>query len=162
MLVFPSELTGKVVLLRKRIHQTYVTYDAKVAQPRRAFDLAMADPEKMLECRGYLVGNRFCGADLMVAAVLSLLAMPPEHCFPWQTIPDTWTQTFSDEYRHHPICECALPRPFRGSDDQLSLNCACRPRISPLEKRLSVAVDPLSGRACIGHTSPASSRKAAG
>ena len=89
-------------VLRKKIHQTYVISAARVRRARREFDLAMNELEQLLQGKTYLVGNRFSRADLSVASMLSLLAMPVEHPFPWQAIPDARTETFYAAYADHP------------------------------------------------------------
>jgi len=90
-------------LLRHKIHTTYVISAAKVEQARREFDVAMCVIEKMLSQNQYLVGEQFTRADLSVASMLSLLAMPTEHPFPWKDIPDSQTRAFYDEYHDHPV-----------------------------------------------------------
>lgn len=92
-------------ILRYKIYQTYVISAAKVEQARHEFDVAMAEIEKKLKRRQYLVGGQFTRADLSVASMLSLLVMPPEHPFPWREIPDPQARTFCDEYRDHPVSE---------------------------------------------------------
>jgi len=92
-------------LLRYNIYQTYVISAAKVEQARREFDIAMCEIENMLKQKQYLVGEQFTRADLSVASMLSLLAMPPEHPFPWREIPDPQTRAFYDAYQDHPVTE---------------------------------------------------------
>lgn len=92
-------------ILRYKIYQTYVISPAKVEQARNEFDAAMAEIEKKLTGRQYLVGEQFTRADLSVAAMLSLLVMPAEHPFPWREIPDSETRAFCDGYRDHPVSE---------------------------------------------------------
>lgn len=90
---------------RARIYQSYVISAARVERARREFDVAMAETERKLGGRDYLVGDRFTRADLSVASMLSLLVMPPEHPFPWREIPDAQTRAFLDDYRRHPVFE---------------------------------------------------------
>lgn len=92
-------------ILRRKIYHTYVISPAKVEQARRDFDVAIADIQNRLEGRRFLVGEQFTRADLSVASMLSWLAMPPEHPFPWIEIPDPQTRVFYDEYRDHPVSE---------------------------------------------------------
>ena len=92
-------------LLRHKIYKTYVISAAKVEQARREFDVAMCEIENKLSQKQYLVGEQFTRADLSVASMLSLLAMPHEHPFPWKEIPDAKTRAFYDEYRDHPVTE---------------------------------------------------------
>ena len=90
-------------LLRAKIARTYVISAAAVEQSRREFDVAMIELEQLLQRSPYLVGAQFTRADLSVASMLSFLAMPPEHPFPWQEIPDPKTKIFYDQYRDHPV-----------------------------------------------------------
>jgi glutathione S-transferase len=92
-------------MLRARIYQSYVISATRVERARREFDVAMAETERKLGGRDYLVGDRFTRADLSVASMLSLLVMPPEHPFPWREIPDAQTRAFLDDYRRHPVSE---------------------------------------------------------
>ena len=92
-------------ILRYKIYQAYVISAAKVEQARREFNVALAEIEKKLKQRQYLVGEKFTRADLSVASMLSLLVMPTEHPFPWREIPDPQTRIFCDEYRDHPVSE---------------------------------------------------------
>lgn len=92
-------------VLRYKIYQTYVISPAKVEQARREFDAAMGEIEDRLNRKHYLVGERFTRADLSVASMLSWLAMPSEHPFPWIDIPDPETRRIYDEYREHPVIE---------------------------------------------------------
>lgn len=92
-------------ILRHKIYTTYVISASKVEQARREFDVAMCEVEKMIGQKQYLVGEQFTRADLSVASMLSLLAMPSEHPFPWQEIPDSQARDFYDEYRDHPVTE---------------------------------------------------------
>ena len=90
-------------ILRSKIHQTYVISEARVEQARREFAAAMDEIGRKLEQKRYLVGEKFSRADMSVAAMLSFLAMPPEHPFPWIEIPDPKTRSFYAEYRDHPV-----------------------------------------------------------
>jgi len=49
-----------------------------------------------------LLGGKISRADLSVAAMLSLLATPPEHPFPWKEVPDPSLKAFYAEYADHP------------------------------------------------------------
>jgi glutathione S-transferase len=91
--------------LRRKIYQTYVISPAKVERSLRAFERALAEVGQRLDGKRYVVGERFTRADLSVAAMLSLLVMPPEHPFPWIPIPDSAARAFYDAYRDHPVCE---------------------------------------------------------
>lgn len=90
--------------LRRKIYQTYVVSPAKVERSMREFERALAEIGQRLDGKRYLVGDRFTRADLSVAAMLSLLVMPPEHPFPWIAIPDSEARAFYDAYRDHPVC----------------------------------------------------------
>jgi len=92
-------------VLRYKIYQTYVISPAKVAQAKHKFDIAMAELEKQLKQKPYLIGEQFTRADLSVASMLSLLVMPPEHPFPWKEIPDPQARNFIDEFQNHPVSE---------------------------------------------------------
>ncbi len=89
-------------ILRKKMYQRYVLSDESCLQARRSFDAAMDELAKRLEGMQYLVADKFSRADLSVAAMLSLLAMPPEHPFPWKDVPDQTLKVFYEEYANHP------------------------------------------------------------
>lgn len=90
--------------LRRKIYQTYVISPARVERSQREFERALAEIGQRLDGKHYLVGERFTRADLSVAAMLSLLVMPPEHPFRWLPIPDSEARAFYDAYRDHPVC----------------------------------------------------------
>jgi hypothetical protein len=90
--------------LRRKIYQTYVVSPAKVERSMREFERALAEIGQRLDGERYLVGDRFTRADLSVAAMLSLLVMPPEHPFPSIAIPDSEAGAFYDAYRDQPVC----------------------------------------------------------
>jgi len=92
-------------LLRKIIHQVYVVSPAMVERSKREFAIAMQEIDNLLGQNQYLVDNQFSRADLCTASMLSLLAMPEEHPFPWIDIPDAQTENFFAEYQHHPVIE---------------------------------------------------------
>jgi glutathione S-transferase len=92
-------------ILRYLIYQVYVVSDIKVELARRKLDRTMERLERRLNRRKYLVGEHFTRADLTVASMLSFLAMPPEHPFPWQQIPDPQARIIYTEYQHHPVIE---------------------------------------------------------
>ena len=92
-------------VLRRKIYQDYVISDEFVEEARRDFDTAMAELEQRLSGRQYLVGDQFTRADLSVAAMLSLLVLPPEHPFPWGEIPDPQARALSHQYQDHPVSE---------------------------------------------------------
>lgn len=92
-------------ILRDKIYKTYVISPARVEQARHDFDIALSEIQEKLNGGPYLVGERFTRADLSVAAMLSWLVMPPEHPFPWITIPDPKTRAFCDGHRNHPVSE---------------------------------------------------------
>lgn len=93
--------------LRRRIHAGYVKSDTAVAAAREEFDVAMAELETRLNGEPYLFGEQFSRADLSIATMLSLLALPPEHPFPYGDIPDPKLRIFYDEHRDHPVCNWA-------------------------------------------------------
>jgi glutathione S-transferase len=92
-------------VLRKKIYQVYVGSPEKVARAKMIFDAAMHDMAKRIEGKPYLVGDSFSRADLSVAAMLSLLTLPPEHPFPWGQIPDPDATAFCEHYRDHPVSQ---------------------------------------------------------
>jgi glutathione S-transferase len=87
------------------MYQVYVVSDIKVEYARRKFNRTMDLLERKLSGRRYLVGEQFTRADLTVASMLSFLAMPPEHPFPWQEIPAPEARATYDEYQDHPVIE---------------------------------------------------------
>ncbi len=89
--------------LRRKIHEVYVGSDAAVAAARERFDAAMTRLSARVGESPYLVGDRFSRADLSVAAMLSLLVMPPEHPMPWPAIPDPEIRALVDAYASHPV-----------------------------------------------------------
>jgi glutathione S-transferase len=92
-------------VLRYLMYQVYVVSDIKVEYSRRKFNRTMDLLERKLSGRRYLVGEQFTRADLTVASMLSFLAMPPEHPFPWQEIPAPEARATYDEYQDHPVIE---------------------------------------------------------
>lgn len=85
-------------LVRKKIRQAYVGSDEQVAQARRDFDAALTELEEKLGGNEFLVGGKFSRADLSIASMLSILILPPEHPFPWGTIPDPEIRDFRQGY----------------------------------------------------------------
>ncbi len=92
-------------VLRRKIYQTYVVSDAFVDEARRNFDLAMEELGQRISQQEFMVNDQFTRADLSVAAMLSLIVLPPEHPFPWGGLPDPKAQAFLDLYRDHPVSE---------------------------------------------------------
>ena len=90
-------------LLRFKIYRTYVISDKQVAVARREFDTTMHDLGKRLEGKNYLFDNQFSRADLSISAMLSFLAMPAEHPFPWIEYPDVEIRSFYQSYQDHPV-----------------------------------------------------------
>lgn len=90
-------------LLRKKIYRVYVISPAAVDHARREFDKAMHELETMLGQNPYLMGEHFSRADVCVASMLSFLAMPAEHPFPWIDLPDPAANAFYEQYRQHPV-----------------------------------------------------------
>lgn len=89
--------------LRRGIYAAYVQSPAAVDAARTAFDKTMSELAQRLDPAGYLVRNTFTRADLAVAALLSLLALPPEHPFPWGEVPPSAARDFIEAYRDHPV-----------------------------------------------------------
>jgi glutathione S-transferase len=92
-------------VLKRKIYQRYVVSDEKIAKAKKDFAVAMDEMALRLEGRDYLVGDQFSRADITVASMLSLLALPDEHPFPWQEIPDKSIRDFFDQYQRHPVIE---------------------------------------------------------
>ena len=94
-------------LVATRLHQAiyagYVKSPAAAATARTEFDNTMSELAGRLGDGGYLVGDTFTRADLGVAALLSLIALPPEHPFPWGEVPPSEAREFIDAYRDHPV-----------------------------------------------------------
>lgn len=90
-------------VLQKKIYKTYVISPAIVKRAKYAFDVAMDELEERLKSKQYLIGNRFSRLDLSVAAMLSLLTLPPEHPFPWRESPDPHVKELFEEYKNHPV-----------------------------------------------------------
>ena len=91
------------VPLRRAIYAGYVKSPAAAATARAAFEQTMTDLEHRLGERTYLVGERFTRADLAVAALLSLVALPREHPFPWGEVPPSEAREFIESYRDHRV-----------------------------------------------------------
>lgn len=89
--------------LRRAIYAGYVKSPAAAAAARAAFEQTMTDLEQRLGDGAYLVGDRFTRADLAVAALLSLIALPREHPFPWGDVPPSAARDFIDSYRDHRV-----------------------------------------------------------
>ncbi|HIF18668.1 MAG TPA: glutathione S-transferase [Cycloclasticus sp.] len=94
-------------VLKRKIHDTYVVSDEKVAKAQVEFDEALADIEKIISKQSYLLGDTFTRADTSVASMLSLLVLPKEHPFPWaeKEIPDAQIKALHDSYAKHPVAE---------------------------------------------------------
>ena len=90
-------------ILRQKIYQTYVISDKMVERARRKLDTALSKLESRLGNKTYFVGDHFSRADISVASMLSFLAMPPEHPFPWEQIPDPHIKSIYDQYQKHPM-----------------------------------------------------------
>ena len=89
--------------LRRAIDAAYVHSPAAVDAARAAFGQTMSELAERLDPAGYLVANTFTRADLALAALLSLLALPPEHPFPWGEVPPSAARDFIEAYRDHPV-----------------------------------------------------------
>jgi glutathione S-transferase len=89
--------------LRRAIYAAYVKSPAAADAARSAFERTMTELAARLAGSDYLVGNTFTRADLAVAALLSLIALPPEHPFPWAEVPPSAARDFIDAYRDHPV-----------------------------------------------------------
>lgn len=89
--------------LRQAIYAAYVQSPAAVDAARAAFDDTMTALAARLGAGDYLVANTFTRADLAVAALLSLVALPPEHPFPWGEVPPSAARDFIEAYREHPV-----------------------------------------------------------
>lgn len=97
-------------VLKKKIYNTYVKSDEKVAKAHIKFDQALADIEEIISRQPYLIGDTFTRADLSVASMLSLLVLPKEHPFPWSDkgIPDQEIRELHERYSSHPVSKWAL------------------------------------------------------
>jgi len=89
--------------LRKAIYAGYVKSEEAAAAARKQFDETMAELADTLDGKAYLFGGAFTRADLAAAALLSLLALPPEHPFPWGAVPASDARTFIEAYADHPV-----------------------------------------------------------
>ncbi|PHS70550.1 MAG: hypothetical protein COB22_07955 [Cycloclasticus sp.] len=94
-------------VLKRKIYDTYVMSDEKVAEARIVFDEALAKIEATISKQPYLLGDTFTRADLSVASMLSLLVLPKEHPFPWdeKEIPDAEIKALFETYADHPVAE---------------------------------------------------------
>ena len=91
--------------LHRAIYAGYVKSPAAAATARSAFDRTMTELAARLGDGGYLIGDTFTRADLTVAALLSLIALPPEHPFPWGDVPPSQARDFIDSYSDHPVSQ---------------------------------------------------------
>lgn len=89
--------------LRRAIYAGYVQSPAAADAARVAFDDTMTVLAERLRADDYLVASTFTRADLAVAALLSLVALPPEHPFPWGEVPPSAARDFIEAYREHPV-----------------------------------------------------------
>lgn len=89
--------------LRRAIYAAYVKSPAAADAARAAFDDTMTALAERLGAGDYLVANTFTRADLAVASLLSMIAQPPEHPFPWGEVPPSAARDFIDAYRDHPV-----------------------------------------------------------
>jgi len=103
-------------MLQKKLHERYVRSESYVDEARAAFDKGIAELSDMVRDQKYLIGDRFSRSDISLASLLSLIARPKEHPFPWHTrrVPCPKARAFleaqkdtdalrwaSDIYRHH-------------------------------------------------------------
>ena len=97
-------------VLKKKIYNTYVKSDEKVANAQLDFDEALDEVGVILRQQPYLLGDSFTRADLSVASMLSLLVLPKEHPFPWdeRIIPDANIRDLHERYLEHPVAKWAL------------------------------------------------------
>lgn len=91
--------------LRRAIYAAYVKSPAAADAASAAFERTMSALAERLASADYLVGNTFTRADLATAALLSLVALPPEHPFPWGEIPPSAARDFIASYRDHPVSQ---------------------------------------------------------
>ncbi len=91
--------------LRGAIYAGYVISPAAADAARLAFDDTMTTLAARIGADDYLIANTFTRADLAVAALLSLLALPPEHPFPWGEMPPSAARDFIAAYRDHPVSQ---------------------------------------------------------
>jgi len=92
-------------VLRKKIYAVYVRSPDAAAAARVQFDTAMNELAAELGDRDYLIGDAFSRADLAAASLLSLLALPPEHPFPWGDVPAPEARAFIDDYTDNPVIQ---------------------------------------------------------
>lgn len=91
-------------LLKKLMHQAYVTSDEKVAEARSRFDQSLEELAAEIGSKQYLLEERFTRADLSVCAMLSLLILPPQFPLQWPQIPDKEVVSMALRCQDHPVC----------------------------------------------------------